>query len=105
MSRTPESCPAPDAGMDTASLTQVVAEVYSQTSRLEPATFQLELHLQSQRLTKEEKQQLIKEGHSEIEAKYMLKGRTVTPSRISLEDWEADVTARAKNLRLPRPKW
>jgi len=80
-------------------LKDIVEQVYGETCLLEPFAFQLSLNLQSQPLTEQEVQQHIQMGDSEREARSLERVPVVSPSRISLENWEADVRANIERLR------
>jgi hypothetical protein len=80
-------------------LEDIVEQVYRETGLLEPFAFQLSLRLQSQPLTEQEVQQHIKGGGSEDEARALKTVPVVSPSRITLEKWEADARANVESLR------
>ena len=80
-------------------LEDIVEQVYGETCLLEPFAFQLSLNLQSQPLTEQEVQQHIQMGGSEREARSLKRVPVVSPSRISLENWEADVRKNIERLR------
>jgi hypothetical protein len=80
-------------------LEEIMEQVYHETCLLEPFAFQLSLHLQSQPFTEQEVQQHIRQGHSEHEARLLSSVPIVSPRRISLEQWKADVYGNIESLR------
>lgn len=80
-------------------LEDIVEQVYAETCSLEPFAFQLGLNLQSQTLTEQEVQRHIKMGGSEKEARRLKRVPQVSPSRTTLEKWQADVRANVETLR------